>query len=72
MAPKVRPSIGLVGLEALCGQVYRLRDAQERVTKDGAVVGDAKGNPAPHPALAIERAAQSEIRQWVTKFGLKA
>ena len=50
-APKVRPNIGPIGLEALCAQIYRMRDAQERVTKDGSVVADAKGNPCPHPAL---------------------
>ena len=67
--PKVRSTIGPVGLEALCGQIYRMRDAQERITKDGAIVADAKGNPVPHPALAIEKQAQAEVRAWVIKFG---
>lgn len=67
--PTVQPAIGPVGLEALCAQIYRMRDAQERVTKDGAVVADAKGNPCPHPAIAIEKQAQAEVRAWVAKFG---
>lgn len=69
-APKVRRTIGPIGLEALCGQIYRLRDAEQRVTRDGAVVNDAKGNPVPHPALAIERQAQAEILKWIAKYGV--
>lgn len=71
VAPTVRPNIGPVGLEALCTQVHRLRDAQQRVEKDGAVVADAKGNPCPHPAIVIERQAQAEIREWVRRFGAR-
>ena len=69
MEPRVRVVIGPAGMEALCAQIYRMRDAQERVTKDGIVVADTKGNPCPHPALAIEKQAQSEVRAWVQKFG---
>lgn len=29
---------------------------------------DAKGNPVPHPALAIEKAAQVEVRAWSERF----
>lgn len=55
-------------LEAYCGQVARLRDAQRRVSAEGLVIADTKGNPVPHPALAIERVAQSEIRTWGSRF----
>ena len=27
-----------------------------------------QGNPVPHPAIAIERAAQAEIRSWGAQF----
>ncbi len=54
--------------EAYCVQVARLRDAQRRIGAEGMVVADAKGNPVPHPALAIERAAQAEIRAWGERF----
>lgn len=56
------------GLEAYCGQVARLRDAQRRLAAEGTIVADPKGNPVPHPAVAIERAAQDEIRKWGTQF----
>lgn len=55
-------------LEAYCGQVARLRDAQARLARDGSIVSDPKGNPIPHPALAIEKAAQVEIRAWGSTF----
>ena len=60
----------LVGpqLEAYCGQVARLRDAQKRLATDGAVVADPKGSPIPHPALEIERKAQVEVRAWGARF----
>ena len=54
--------------EAWCGQVARLRDAQRRIGAEGAIIADAKGNPIPHPALAIERQAQAELRAWGDTF----
>lgn len=54
--------------EAYLGQVARLRDAQQRIAADGMIVQDARGNPVAHPALAIERSAQSEIRTWGDRF----
>lgn len=69
LAGSVRDRIGNAGMEALCGQVYRLREAEGRISEEGMVVQDAKGNPVPHPALAIEKQAQAEIRNWVDKFG---
>lgn len=55
-------------LEAYCGQVSRLRDAQMRIASEGLIVSDAKGQPMPHPAIAIEKAAQDEIRKWGNAF----
>jgi P27 family predicted phage terminase small subunit len=59
-------------LEAYCGQVARLRDAQRRIAAEGLVVADSKGQPVAHPALAIERSAQAEIRTWADTFRPKA
>lgn len=59
-------------LEAYCGQVARLRDAQRRLATEGSVVADPKGFPIPHPAIAIERAAQDEIRKWGSAFKRRA
>lgn len=56
-------------LEAYAGQVARLRDAQRRLAAEGVIIEDSKtGQPVPHPALAIERAAQVEIRTWGNHF----
>jgi len=66
---QVREKIGAAGLEALCLQIHRMRDAQGRIAKDGAIVLDGKGNAGPHPAVAIEKAAQAEIRSWLKDFG---
>lgn len=68
---QVRPSIQSSGLEALCAQVYIVRDAQKRISEEGLVIADARGNPAPHPAIAIQKAASAEIRQWLQKYGRK-
>lgn len=51
-------------LEAYAGQVARLREAQRRIAEDGLITADARGNPCPRPAIAIERAAQDEVRRW--------
>lgn len=55
-------------LEVFCGQVARLRDAQARLAAEGSIIADPKGVPIPHPAIAIERAAQDEIRKWGNAF----
>lgn len=52
------------GMEALALQVARMRAAAELVQADGLTVMDADGRTHPHPALAIERAAAAEIRDW--------
>ena len=54
--------------EAWLGQVARLRAAQRAIAKDGLIVADTKGAPMPHPALEIERKAQTELRTWGDKF----
>lgn len=54
--------------EAWLGQVARLRAAQRAIAKDGLIVADTKGTPMPHPALEIERKAQTELRAWGDRF----
>ncbi len=54
-----------VGLEACAGQLARMRDAARRVEAEGEVVMDGRDRPVPHPALAVEFAAQAAVRQWL-------
>lgn len=61
-------SIAGPALEAYCGQVARLREAQARLAEEGLIVTDPKGNPIPHPAIQVERVAQDEIRKWRHRF----
>lgn len=70
MKGQIYESIQPAGLEALCVQVHRMRDAQMRIQEDGAVVNDGKGTAVPHPAIAIEKAAGAEVRTWLAKFGV--
>ncbi|AYN57631.1 hypothetical protein PBI_COTE_59 [Arthrobacter phage Cote] len=55
-------------LEAYCAQVALQRDLRERIAAEGAIIADERGRPEPHPAIALERAAQKEIRDWGDKF----
>ena len=55
-------------LEAYCGQVAMQRDARSRIANEGAIIDDGRGKPIPHPAIALEVRAQSEIRAWGDKF----
>jgi len=55
-------------LEAYCGQVALQRDLRERIAAEGTIIADERGRPEPHPAIALERAAQKEIRDWGDKF----
>lgn len=61
-------SINTPALEAYAGQVATLRDAQRRLATDGLIVEGLRGEPMTHPALAIERQAQDEIRKWGDTF----
>ena len=54
--------------EAWLGQAARLRDAQQRLANDGLIISSPKGDPIPHPALGIEKQAQSELRSWGDEF----
>lgn len=54
--------------EAFLGQIARLHEAQRLIDKDGLIVPDLKGNPMAHPAIAIEKAAQAEVRAWGEEF----
>lgn len=71
MLEQVDPTIGSAGMESLVIQISRLRDAQARISREGSVVADSKGNPGPHPALAIEQQAGREIREWMKNFPRK-
>ena len=55
-------------LEAYCGQIAILRDAQRRLAAEGLIIADPKGLPIPHPAIAIEKSAQEEIRKCASAF----
>jgi hypothetical protein len=68
IAPTMDPDVGAAGLEALVGQIKRMRDAAKRVEEEGLIVEDAKGNPVSHPAIVVERDAQKEIRAWLSQF----
>lgn len=70
--PQVSPKITPLGLEALCIQVQSMRTARQRVDEEGMLIEDAKGNAMPHPGIAIAKAAQVEIRNWITKFGVRS
>ena len=60
---KVGPEV-----EAYCGSVARLRDAQHRIHAEELIVPDSKNAPVAHPAFAIERQAMDDLRKWGDKF----
>lgn len=55
-------------LEAFCECVALERDASRRVAEEGTIVADERGRPIPHPAIAIARQAQQDIKGWGDKF----
>lgn len=55
-------------LEAYCGQVATMREAEARVAREGIIVAGAKAEPIPHPAVEVARKAQAEIRAWGDRF----
>lgn len=59
IARKVGP-----GLEAYCAITADLRDATARVSKDGRLVQDVRGNPVEHPGIAIKNNAARELARF--------
>lgn len=64
LSARARSQITSAALEAIVGQTLAGREARDRVAAEGMVIADPKGNPIPHPALGIERAASAEVRAW--------
>lgn len=54
--------------ESYCGVIARMHDAQARLAAEGSIIADAKGNPVPHPSLAIERQCAEQLRKWGRRF----
>jgi P27 family predicted phage terminase small subunit len=65
---QVAADIPPAAMEAICVQMHRMRTAQERISEEGIVVADPKGNPVPHPALAVEKQASAELRTWLKLY----
>jgi phage terminase small subunit len=68
---RIGPTASQSDLEAFASQIARLRDSRRRIEAEGMIVADPKGYPIPHPAIAIERAAQQEVRQWSARFPVR-
>lgn len=54
--------------EAYCVTVNRARVAATRIDREGFVVNDERGNAVEHPAFAVERKAQAQIKAWGDRF----
>lgn len=65
------PASSDLELEALCGLVFRLRQARERIDEEGLLVKGKDGNAIPHPALETERQMVRELRAWEGSPGAK-
>lgn len=63
-----RPKPSGPEFEAYCGIVARLRDAQRRLAAEGPVIQSPKGDPIPHPALAVEKSCAEQLRRWGSRF----
>jgi phage terminase small subunit len=54
-------SVDVPVVQAWCHIAARLESLRARLDEEGLVVSDAKGQPVPHPALAIERQAIADL-----------
>lgn len=55
-------------LAAYCNAVVLERDCARRVAEEGTIVADERGRPIAHPAIAVGRQAQQDIKGWAEKF----
>jgi len=68
MTPEQLAGVESSALEAYATTVARLRDARKRIDVEGLIVSDSKGQPIPHPALAIEKSLEAQMRAWLTRY----
>ena len=59
-------------VEMIAVQLARMRDAAARVDGEGLLIADPKGNPVPHPALEVERAAGEQLRRLLGEMATTA
>lgn len=55
-------------LAAFCNAVWLERDCARRVAEEGTIVADERGRPIAHPAIAVGRQAQQDIKNWAERF----
>lgn len=60
--------VGSVVTGSYAVAVARQRDAQARIDREGIIVANQKGEPSPHPALAIEKSSSGEVRAFSSQF----
>lgn len=69
LEPQFAPRIGAAGLEAATYAMRQIREAEGRLRAEGLIAADGKGNPVPHPAIAIQERAVKALNSWITRFG---
>lgn len=53
-----KPNTPAALIEMIAVQLVTARRARQKIDAEGLIVGDVKGNPVVHPAIALEAAAQ--------------
>lgn len=55
-------------MEAFCSVMADMRDATERVARDGLLIQDARGQAIPHPAIEVKNSAVRELGRFGSEF----
>jgi hypothetical protein len=68
-ASQCRPGTPALIVEAVAGQVQRMRECKARIDIEGVVVRDMKGSVIPHPAIKIEKEACEMVHTLMQRWG---
>jgi len=71
VTPTLQPNTPPAVIEALAIQIQTLRAARRLIDGDGLIVTDGKSNAVAHPALAVERAATTQITDMQRRWGAR-
>jgi P27 family predicted phage terminase small subunit len=67
---RVDDAAGTKYLARACEALDRLREAQARIKREGAVIPDKKGSVKAHPAIAIEKEAHKQFMEAMRALNL--
>lgn len=71
LANQCKPTTPGPILEEIATNVVLSRSCQQRISKEGSMVADSRGNPIVHPAVAMQAAAHKRATSLLSRWAVR-